>query len=378
MTLKSGLHHPSHSESHPSLMMGSTSPQPHIAILGAGIGGLALAIGLTRLNVPYTIYEATAEFSAIGAGIAFGPNSLRAMALIEPQLKVLYDKISNGNQSPDKMHVFADFLLAEPGLGLERGWEGKAVGSKEFTKSGAHRKDVLDIMTTLISIDNVKFNKRAVHVEEVAGKVFVTFADGEKIETDAVIGCDGGKGVSRKAVLGDEYAQHITATYSGRYIYRSIVPAKEAEEILGKYANDGKMFFGPGLYFAVYKLPGGKSNLVAARQKGEPWNHPQWTHEVTREEMLADFEGCDSRLVRLLEVINIPPALLLMYQVFLTYTVGETSTLGDVPPFRDTDVLSWQYSDPWGLCARVYATSRFWRGTMPGGRPDSFAPLGQS
>jgi salicylate hydroxylase len=285
--------------------MGLTSQQPRIAILGAGIGGLALAIGLTRQNVPYTIYEADPDFSAIGAGIALGPNSVRAINLIDPELKALYDKISNGNKSPEKKHVFADFLLAEPGFGINQGWEAKPVWSKEFEKSGAHRQDLLDIMTKLISTSNVKFNKRAVDVEQVKGKVFITFADSEKIEADAVIGCDGGKGVSRKAVLGAEYSQHVAATYSGRYVYRSIVPAKESKETLGDYANDGKMFFGPGLYFSVYQLPGGKSNLVAARQNGNPWNHAQWTHEVTREEMIADFEGCDARLMKLLEVSDI-------------------------------------------------------------------------
>jgi hypothetical protein len=34
--------------------------------LGAGIGGLALAMGLEKRGVPYTIYEAAPEFSAVG------------------------------------------------------------------------------------------------------------------------------------------------------------------------------------------------------------------------------------------------------------------------------------------------------------------------
>lgn len=45
-------------------------------------------------------------------------------------------------------------------------------------------------------------------------------------------------------------------------------------------------------------------NLVAARQKGGQWTNHQWTKQATREEMLADFDGCDPRLVQLLEVGN--------------------------------------------------------------------------
>lgn len=37
-----------------------------IAILGAGIGGLALAIGLSERGIPVTLYEAANEFSPIG------------------------------------------------------------------------------------------------------------------------------------------------------------------------------------------------------------------------------------------------------------------------------------------------------------------------
>lgn len=34
--------------------------------LGAGIGGLALAMGLEKKGVPYTIYEAAPEYSVVG------------------------------------------------------------------------------------------------------------------------------------------------------------------------------------------------------------------------------------------------------------------------------------------------------------------------
>lgn len=285
--------------------MDGSNHRPHIAIIGAGIGGLALAIGLTRQNVPFTIYEAAPEFGVVGAGIALGPNSLRAMALIDPVLRELYSSISTGNRSPGKEHVFADFLLAEPGFGVNRGWEGAAVGSNEFTKSGAHRKDLLEIMKQRISMDNVRFGKRAVEVSQVDQKVRIQFEDGEVVEADAVVGCDGAKGVTRHAVLGADYPDHVAAKYSGRYVYRSILAPDLAQTTLGTYADDGKMFLGPGHYFAMYQMSGGRSNLVAARQKGEPWTHPQWTHEVTKEEMLADFDGCDQRLTRLLEVSGV-------------------------------------------------------------------------
>ena len=52
-----------------------------IAICGGGIAGLTLAIGLLRHNTPFHIYESAHAFTEVGAGVAFGPNSLRAMSL---------------------------------------------------------------------------------------------------------------------------------------------------------------------------------------------------------------------------------------------------------------------------------------------------------
>lgn len=40
-----------------------THPRPN---LGAGIAGLALAIGLHKKGVPFTIYEAASEYSVVG------------------------------------------------------------------------------------------------------------------------------------------------------------------------------------------------------------------------------------------------------------------------------------------------------------------------
>lgn len=295
--------------------MEKTTPM-HVTVLGGGIAGLAVAIGLARQNVSFTVYEAASELGTVGAGIALGPNTIAAMKLIDPALHEMYEGISLGNPSPSKKHVFADFLLAEPGFGTSKGFEGAEVGASVFTKSGAHRKDLLGGMERLLSGQDVRFGKRAISVHQQGGKVCVEFQDGEKIETDAVIGCDGGKGITRAAVLSAQYPDHVEPAYSGRYVYRAILPPGKAQEVLGDYAGNGKIFLGKNTYFAMYQLSGGRFNFLAGKQSSEPWAHPQWTCEVTREEMLADFKGCDHRLVALLEVNSER----ILYQTKLTIT----------------------------------------------------------
>jgi salicylate hydroxylase len=286
------------------------SPPPvRIAIIGAGIGGLGLAIGLLTHapHISFTIYEAAAEFSIVGAGIAFAPNALLAMSMLSPAFRAAYDAISTGNQDLAKQHVFFDMVLAEPGFGAGRGITLQSIAYDYFCKSSAHRRELLDIMKALVPSDKVRFCKRATKVWQVDQRVRILFADSEEEEADAVVGCDGGKGVSRHAVLGEKYPESVAATYSGRYVYRAVVPMDKAKEILGDYAGDGKMFMGPGTYFASYQMSKGTQlNMLAARQKEEPWTSDQWTQETTREEMLKDFGGLvDPRLVELVEVLTL-------------------------------------------------------------------------
>jgi salicylate hydroxylase len=46
------------------------------AVLGAGIGGLTLALSLQRLGVNVSVYERTLVISEIGAGLLLTPNAV--------------------------------------------------------------------------------------------------------------------------------------------------------------------------------------------------------------------------------------------------------------------------------------------------------------
>jgi salicylate hydroxylase len=50
-----------------------------IAIAGAGIGGLAAALGLARLGYDVNVFERAASIEEVGAGLQIGPNAVRAL-----------------------------------------------------------------------------------------------------------------------------------------------------------------------------------------------------------------------------------------------------------------------------------------------------------
>lgn len=282
--------------------MEASESGPTITILGAGIGGLALAIGLIKRGVPVKIYEAADAFSTLGAGIGFGPNTLNAINLIDPRFREQYNRAATENERPEFEHSMFDALYAEPGLGEKRGWTRGLVGAPYFTRSSAHRKDLLDIMTSFIPPETVVFGKRAVSLKQIDGKVVITFEDGEAIATDAVVGGDGVNGITRQAVLGDVAPEEVPPKYCGMYVYRGILPMDKTKAILGKHAGDAKWFMAQGKGLVLYPISKGKEeNFVFFVQDDNPWTQGGSAVPCTKEEMVADLAELDERLLKLLD-----------------------------------------------------------------------------
>ena len=280
--------------------------QFNVAIIGAGIGGLALAIGLTHHGVPFTVYESAPAFAAIGAGVGLGPNALRAMDLIDKRFRDKYMEIATGNLKPEKKHVMMEAMRMEEGLGEGESWWGNGEwGAPYFERTGAHRKDLLDIMTSFIDKNRVQFNRAVANVEQRHGQVTLTFTDGRVASHAAAVGCGGIKGLTRRAVLADRFPEAVEPQYTYKYVYRTIISIEDAKEILGDLATDAKMYMSKDCNLSTYPISEGKQvNVVAFRRDVGPWKHARNTYDVDRQAMLEDFAAIrvDQRLLKLLEV----------------------------------------------------------------------------
>ncbi|KAI1846692.1 hypothetical protein JX265_009005 [Neoarthrinium moseri] len=316
----------------PGKVMEESPPQPPtIAVLGAGIGGLALAIGLIKRGIPVTVYEAADAFSTIGAGIGLGPNSLTAIDLIDSRFREKYNDAKTANEKPEFEHSVFDALYAEHGFGEKRGWTRGLIGAPYFTRSSAHRKDLLEIMQSFIPPGTVKFGKRARSVEEKGGRVVVTFVDGEVVTVDSLIACDGVKGITRKLVLGDNSPEQVAPTYCGMYIYRGIIPMDKAKEVLGTHAGDAKWFMMKEKGVAIYPISKGKEeNFVFFVTDRKPWTQGDSPIPCTKEEMIEDLKDFDPRLIKLLDWAKPLRWPTWHHPKTSTYYKGRVCLLGDV------------------------------------------------
>ncbi|KAE9988379.1 hypothetical protein EG328_011139 [Venturia inaequalis] len=287
----------------------SSSRPITVAIIGGGLGGLALAIGLLEHpNVKFHIYEAASVFSEIGAGIMFGPHSVNALRLLHPRALEAFKKCVTYNADE---HMARHWPTFRYGVGKESGnviyqiMPNEKVGTiidNCGTKpmSSVHRARFLDEFVNILPVGSASFGKALTEVEEVAGSVRMVFGDGSSAVADAVIGCDGIKSRTRASLLPE-----IGPRYAEEYAYRSLIDAEVVKEIMGKtLGGNAQLWCGSGGYIVHYPVEQGRLvNVVAVKRdkdKESKHSYDQLITPTCREDMYEAWRDWDPRLQQLL------------------------------------------------------------------------------
>ncbi len=93
-----------------------TARRASIAIVGAGMGGLAAAATLTRAGFDVRVYEQAGRFARVGAGIQMMPNSmkvLRGLGLEERLRGIAFAPRSHLNRTWDSGEVTNELPMPE-------------------------------------------------------------------------------------------------------------------------------------------------------------------------------------------------------------------------------------------------------------------------
>ena len=249
--------------------------QPFL-IAGAGIGGLAAALGLAQKGLDVVVLEKSSRLGEIGAGIQLGPNAFhsfdylgvgdaaRAMAVFIDQLRLM-DAI-NGEE-------IVSIPLDEP-------------FRKRFGNPYAvvHRGDLHGVLLTACRANNridLRVNSEVLSYEQDGTRVTVRLSSGVSASGSALIGADGLWSNVRKQVIGDGAPR-----VSGHTTYRSVIATEQMPAELRW--NAATLWAGPKCHIVHYPLSGWKVfNLVVTYHNDAP--EPVTGLPVAEQEVLKGF-----------------------------------------------------------------------------------------
>lgn len=255
----------------------------HIAIVGAGLGGLVAAIALHRAGFQATIFEQARAFGEVGAGIQVGPNAVKVLRALD-------------------LEQGLERFGAMPEHHVGRSWQSGRVLFKSATRVAClerfgaafyqvQRSDLHAHLRKALPADAIRLGVRCTSVE--IDPATLRFADGTEETFDAIVGADGMHSMVRDCLLGPGKPR-----FTGVICWRGQTTADRLPK--GLIGPDSLNWMGPGGCIEHYYVrPGELVNWIAHRTS-DIRAEESWSLEGDKEEMLGAFAGWHPSLLTLL------------------------------------------------------------------------------
>jgi salicylate hydroxylase len=171
-------------------------PALRVGIVGAGIGGLSLALALRERGLRADVFEQAGELTEIGAAIGLAGNGIREFARLG-----LLDELAAASTVPTEL-IYRDWqdcrrIAAHPVA--QDDWYTKQFGVPWF---GIHRADLQTALSRAFGVENLHLGCRLVNIVEQRNEVVLEFANGRTHHADVVVGADGVRSTVRRWVTG--------------------------------------------------------------------------------------------------------------------------------------------------------------------------------
>ncbi|KII86084.1 hypothetical protein PLICRDRAFT_309836 [Plicaturopsis crispa FD-325 SS-3] len=314
-------------------------PKFRIAICGAGIGGLAVAVTIGKFcDLPIDVYEAGADVSTIGAGITVWKRTWEVLEKLGLD-KALWMKAVAPANGPTFSFRRSDQK--------EEGFE--FYSHKLPSGAPLHRADMLHtLLENLPRTCTLHLSKRLTkYVQKSSGAITLYFADGSAVDADVLVGADGVRSPTRATLFEDlaatkgdarnaDYRQYIPPKWCGLLAYRSVFPAENL-----KARNPGHlalttplMYCGKGKQVVAYPISQGHMiNVVAMHyvENGAGTHFPEkWVVNVTAQDVADLYVGWEPEVVQLLQHLDRPSRWAVhVVDQLPTYASGNVALLGD-------------------------------------------------
>lgn len=246
-----------------------------VAIIGAGIGGLATAVALRLEGFVVDVYEQAATLKEIGAAVIIRPESVEIL------------------ENWGLAEGYAQYRTPIPELNILKGATGQRMRVLGFQRQtgnvdSIHRVDLHNLLSSQVPAEAIHLSRKCQSVREHASYVEILFTDGSSECASIVIAADG----IHSAIRPFMNKEKDTAVFSGMQGHRSVLPREHVADLLSQdipcmWIKGSKSFFlllpvqnGAGVAFDAL--------LPVSQESEESWNST-----IEPDELITRLEGFD-------------------------------------------------------------------------------------
>jgi len=289
-----------------------------VAVAGAGMGGLAVALGLARKGFEVQVFEQAPVHRELGAGLWISVNGARILndLGLQDALKAIdlppIDRVVRLWKTGESWSVYNK----------------NAENSHEHTLYMVLRYELHRILLEALEREQpgcVHLEHKCVGFEQTEDAITVKFSDKPSVTADVLIGADGVHSRVRRQMYGE-----MPPRFTDAIAWRGLVPI---ERISPQYRQPiATTWVGPTAHITCYPVhhKGRQYFSFSAQVDSKQWELESWSEPGRLEDCLHDFEGWHEQVIEMISGADV----LYKWGLFVrdelpTWTQGRATLLGD-------------------------------------------------
>lgn len=294
-----------------------------MAICGAGIGGLILAVALSRYpDIEVIVYEAASKLAEVGAGVGIFPRPWEIIKKLDLEEELLKTTEIKRQEGPVRAFVYR---------------KGDCEEGVEFytliTQGNLmlfHRSDFQQVLLRRLASSSCKTycgKRLRTYTQRPSEPIKLLFEDGSTATCDVLVGADGLKSAVRQTLMTEkahsaqsegrradaaDCLASIDPLWSGTNSYRALIPADRLRALYPNHrvCTQPMQYLGKDAHIITYPISKGKLiNFVAFVSRHDKENtkfNGPWVAQTGREEIIGRFRSWEPEVQALINCIDQP------------------------------------------------------------------------
>lgn len=262
-----------------------------IAVIGAGIGGLAAAAALAQRRASVTVFERSPSLGEVGAGLQIAPNGVAVLEALG-----IRDAAEDFAGMPDSIEIL-DHRSARVVARLPLGPTGITRYGRPYWHF--HRADLLALLAEAAreAGADLRLGTAIMQVADTAQGLRVVPEAGPEEFAEVVIAADG-----LRSRLRADWFEGQAPRFTGHVAWRGLVDADRLDTL--HVADKARVMVGPRRHLVTYPLRGGRQVNFVAVEERDSWTDEGWTEPDDPENLRRAFADWGGSVEALLGAVD--------------------------------------------------------------------------